>query len=647
MSAYLAPGVYLRPQRTDLPDVHIVRTDVAGFVGFTERGPLPLPLLGQPTKEWQPEELAVRLTSWDEFRAIFGGVIEHGFLPYAVRGFFENGGTTCHVVRVAALGAAREEQPAFSRWALPAAGVPPAFVTTLAESAGPGARALSFTGSVDPGAAVLVEIGSPITGLVTTHLLSEVTSGGVTLAAPLETSYPAGALVTGRIAALMVEAVTAGGWGNRLRLRLDPANASGDIEAFALRITLDPGPDREHPREEEFYRELSLRPDSPANALSIVNARSRLVRLYVPPASGGGGGFLLIERPHPAAPPIRLQGGRDGLRKVSAEDFGLAGLDTRPIGLRALEAIDQVSVLAAPDAAYEAREAPISPPIPPAPCAPPLKEPADQLPPDETAAPEGFDGARVYAEMIAQCERQHDRVAILDPPPVGVIQLRQWRDRFTSRFAAAYAPWIRVPDPLQAPGRFRIVPPSGHVAGVYARTDLSEGVHRAPANASLEGVADVHEPISAAAQEELNPYGINVLRAFPGRGVRVWGARSLAARTDVAWRFIHVRRLLSMIEESVEDSMQWAAFEPNDDGLRRTVVHAVSLFLQEIWQRGGLQGALPEQGFYVKCDETNNPPPIVDAGQLVCEVGVAPAAPMEFIVFEVRQKPEGAQIVEL
>jgi phage tail sheath protein FI len=652
MPAYLAPGVYLRPKRTDLPDVRVVRTDVAGFIGFTERGPLPLPLADEPTKEWQPEELAVRLTSWEEFRAIFGGFIPNGFLSYAVRGFFENGGTTCHVVRVAALAAAREEQPAFARWAFAAAGVTPTFATTLASAAPVRTQTIAFAGTVQPASAMLLEIGSPTTGLISTYPIRALTAAGATLVAPLSTAFPAGSLVVGREAALLVEATSAGSWGNRVRLQIEPTQSSSDVGAFSLRVTVEPGPDREHPREEEFYREVSLDPHSPAYALNLVNARSRLVRLSVPPsAATGSGSFLRLERPRPGAPPIVLRGGQDGLRQVAAEDFGLYAPEERPRGLRALEAIDQVSILCAPDLVLEPARIVTPRAIPTAPCAAPRGTESEPPVVDETAAPEGFEGQRVAAELLAQCERRHDRVAILDPPfGARVWQLLGWRAQFlspTSRFAATYAPWIRVPDPLQPSGQFRIVPPSGHVAGVYARTDLTEGVHRAPANAALEGVADVFEPISVPEQEELNPYGINVLRAFPGRGVRVWGARSLADRHDVPWRFIHVRRLLSMIEESVEDSMQWAPFEPNDDPLRRTVVHAISLFLQEIWQRGGLQGALPEQGFYVKCDETNNPQAVIDAGRLVCEVGVAPAAPMEFIVFEVRQKPDGAEIVEL
>jgi phage tail sheath protein FI len=183
---------------------------------------------------------------------------------------------------------------------------------------------------------------------------------------------------------------------------------------------------------------------------------------------------------------------------------------------------------------------------------------------------------------------------------------------------------------------------------VYARIDNQFGVHRPPANAELKFVTDVSEEISGVQQEYLNPYGINAIRAFPGRGIRIWGARSLAdTQRDRDWRFIHVRRLMSMIEESIDDSMQWAVFEPNDETLRRTLVHSLSVFLEAIWRQGGLKGAVSAEGFYVKCDETNNPQAVIDRGQLICEVGIAVAAPMEFIIFEVRQQPGGAQIVEL
>jgi phage tail sheath protein FI len=200
-----------------------------------------------------------------------------------------------------------------------------------------------------------------------------------------------------------------------------------------------------------------------------------------------------------------------------------------------------------------------------------------------------------------------------------------------------------VTDPTRSGAR-RLIPASGHVAGVYAQIDNAFGVHRPPANVALAGVEDVAEPLSARDQEELNPRGINLLRPFPGRGVRVWGARSLSDEPE--WRFIHVRRVMSMIQESVDDSTQWTVFEPNDDTLRRTLTHSLSVFLRGIWDAGGLQGAVPEEAFFVKCDDTNNPPAVVDSGQLICQVGVAIAAPMEFLVFEIRQQAAGAAIVE-
>jgi len=222
-----------------------------------------------------------------------------------------------------------------------------------------------------------------------------------------------------------------------------------------------------------------------------------------------------------------------------------------------------------------------------------------------------------------------------------------WRYEFHTRFAALYYPWLKVPDPLDVDRLARAVPPSGHVAGVYAQIDSRFGVHRPPANVALEFITDVVDEVTGLQQEELNPHDVNAIRSFRGRGIRVWGARSLAASGDNDWRFIHTRRLMSMIEESVYKSMQWAVFESNDFSLRRTLVHSLSVFLEAIWRQGGLKGALPSQGFYVKCDETNNPPALVDAGQVVCEVGIAIAAPMEFIVFEIRQNPAGATIAEL
>jgi phage tail sheath protein FI len=254
---------------------------------------------------------------------------------------------------------------------------------------------------------------------------------------------------------------------------------------------------------------------------------------------------------------------------------------------------------------------------------------------------------QVFVAMIDQCERLRDRVAIIDAPRnrSTASLITEWRNRFDSKFAALYYPWLKVPDPLRGTPAFRDLPPGGHLAGVYAQVDTAFGVHRPPANVALEGVVDVVDTVTSLEQEHLNPVSVNVLRSFPGRGIRVWGARSLD-RQDSRWRFIHARRLLSMIEESTYHSTQWAVFEPNDQNLRRTLTHSLSVFLRAIWQQGGLEGTSPDEAYFVKCDETNNPPTVVDAGQVVCQVGVAIAAPMEFLVFDLRQTPTGPLFAE-
>jgi phage tail sheath protein FI len=263
------------------------------------------------------------------------------------------------------------------------------------------------------------------------------------------------------------------------------------------------------------------------------------------------------------------------------------------------------------------------------------------------------DSLRLQRMMIDQCVRMQYRVALIDPPDyLEIGQVQTWpQDNGlvstpSARFAAIYYPWLMAPDALALDGPTRNVPPSGYVAGAYAQTDLTYGVQRPPANVELQFVVDVEQPISDLQQEGLNLNNINAIRALPGRGIRVWGARSLAAQGDDEWRFIHVRRLMSAIEETVERSSRWAVFQNNTATLRNSLTHSLNVLLQGIWARGGLQGSKPSGAFYVKCDATNNPQSVIDQGQLICEIGIAIAAPMEFLVFEIRQDASGAQILE-
>ncbi|MFE7426118.1 MULTISPECIES: phage tail sheath family protein [unclassified Streptomyces] len=248
----------------------------------------------------------------------------------------------------------------------------------------------------------------------------------------------------------------------------------------------------------------------------------------------------------------------------------------------------------------------------------------------------------VQQGIITHCELMGDRVAILDPPPgLSPQQIRAWRtDRanFDSKYATLYYPWIRVAD--ASSGRARLVPPSGHIAGVWARNDESRGVHKAPANEVVRGAVALQTQLTKGEHDQLNPIGLNCIRSFPGRGIRIWGARTLAS--DPAWRYLNVRRLFNYLEESILAGTQWVVFEPNDDALWARIRRTVSAFLVNEWRKGALFGLTPEEAFYVKCDRETNPPESIDAGQVVCEIGVAPVKPAEFVVFRLSQLSEGS-----
>jgi uncharacterized protein len=654
MPVYATPGVYLQPQPAPGTDHRLVRTDIAGFVGFAERGPLPQP-------DATPDEAvkaAVRLTSWAEFLATFGGFVPYSYLAYAVRAFFENGGTTCYVIRVTGLGPGTGF-PAPREASYPLPGSYQYFAGLLGETAKAGDSILQISDNsvasvnrVQTGD--LIEIESD--GVSETSLVIARTNDAITLAQPLAAAHPKGTILAKYAPALVVTAISPGSWGNRLKLNVTPLTTGETVEEFALRITLVPGPDPTAPVEEEYYSHLSLL-EGPFFALDHVNNFSNLIRLSYPtqlsdirPLLAGTGPLAMVQTPLNIvpSPSVLLQGGEDGLAGLTMDDFIGGPDDLR--GLRILQEIDEVAILCAPDAVY-GPEAALPTPVPPPadPCASPPESP--QSPPleqtDNVIVP-ALDPVLIYRAMIDQCERLRDRVAILDYPKgkKNPTDLRNWKNHFATRFGAIYYPWLKVSDPLGLEGPSRLVPATGHVAGSYSNIDNQFSVARPPANIQLAFVNDVADDVTDIAQQSLNPYGINAIRSFPGRGIRVWGARSLAGLNDSDWQFIHVRRLMSMIEKSIAVSTRWAVFESNDFSLRRTIAHSLTVFLTAIWRTGGLQGAQPSQGFYVKCDETNNPPAVVDAGQLICEVGIAVAAPMEFIVFEIHQDPAGSSVSE-
>ena len=255
------------------------------------------------------------------------------------------------------------------------------------------------------------------------------------------------------------------------------------------------------------------------------------------------------------------------------------------------------------------------------------------------AAP-GQTSPAVQDALLSHCETRKDRFAILDSPETitgGVDKLPKPRD---SKYGAYYFPWIQVYDPDK--GNI-FVPPSGHIAGVYSRTDSERGVHKAPANEIVRGALGLKYNVSKGEQDLLNPKGINAIRFLNG-GIRIWGARTLSS--DPSWRYINVRRLFIMVESSIERATQWVVFEPNDHRLWKRVQRTISSFLTLLWRNGALMGTSPEQAFYVKCDDETNPPEVIDAGQLVVEIGLAPSKPAEFVIFRIGQMASGGGVEE-
>src|SRR5579875_317772 len=252
----------------------------------------------------------------------------------------------------------------------------------------------------------------------------------------------------------------------------------------------------------------------------------------------------------------------------------------------------------------------------------------------------------VQTTLITHCESHGNRVAILDAPPgMTPQQVKEWRSdvaMYDSAFAALYYPWIKVENPLATNGADAeiLVPPSGHIAGVWARVDETRGVWKAPANETIAGCLDVEYPVTKAEQSLLNPVGINCVRPFGTRGIRIWGGRTLSSDTD--WRYINVRRLFNMVETTILDGTQWAVFEPNDVKLWEGVKRTLNAFLTGLWRDGALFGASADQAFYVKCDEETNPPESIDQGKLVVEVGIAPVKPAEFVIFRISQQKQTA-----
>jgi phage tail sheath protein FI len=398
-----------------------------------------------------------------------------------------------------------------------------------------------------------------------------------------------------------VSALEAGPAGNEISVEVQPSSETSD---GSFKLVVNRGG-----RAVETFDNVTTGKGK-TNVVTVVKAQSKHIAIEEV------GSVSAVDR-MPASGTISLAGGGTSVPvRVTPDDY--VGNSADRTGFAGLEAIDEITMLSVPDLMAVYQQGIID-----------------------------LEGVQaVQLAMIAHAELMGDRVAVLDAPPdLNAQQVKEWRvDKagYDSKYATLYWPWVKVFDPLS--GQAIHVPPSGHIAGIWARNDDTRGVHKAPANEVIRGAISLELNITKSEHDQLNPSGINCIRSFPGRGIRVWGARTLSS--DPAWRYLNVRRLFNFVEESIFEGTQWVVFEPNDIRLWGRVKRTINAFLMRVWRDGALFGATPDEAFFVKCDAENNPPEVRDAGQLVVDIGIAPVKPAEFVVFRIAQFSGGATVEE-
>ncbi len=609
MPEYLAPGVYVEEVSFRSKSIEGVPTSTTGFAGMTRYGPVQYP--GGP-KTTEPR----LVTSYTEFESVYGGLsVLHAptvaderlsYVAHAARAFFMNGGTRLYISRV------------FSP-----SGVAPA---------------------LDYGVASLPIAVSGTSATWTARWPGEMGKAWVTVEAVrskkanyADSDYGGAQQVNGARQGSIVEVITGGTppsgnapltLANLAQISIDPNDgrqifnrggatflpaATDVIQNVTLRVTVTTDEQRS-----TVYDALEADPATKryiAKILQADNPEDENAVVYLawdPTAATGNDVAANLMVTLQANSGRRLADGHDGVVATAAD---LAGQDADPddptvkaTGLAALGEVDDIAIVALPDSGA-----------------------LDDL--DESHA--------AVDALVTHCETLRYRIGVVDPPPgSSMTQIRNFRGQFDSEYAALYHPWIEILDPTErpqqgAPPRRLILPPSGFVTGIYARSDISRGVYKAPANEVVRGLTKFEININKPRQDVLNPEGINALRFFEGRGNRVWGARTMSS--DPEWKYVNVRRLFIYLEHSIDKGTQWAVFEPNNERLWANIRSTIEDFLLVQWKAGALMGSKPEEAFFVRCDRTTMTQNDLDNGRLICLIGVAPTYPAEFVIFRIGQ----------
>jgi phage tail sheath protein FI len=622
MPEYLAPGVYVEEVSFRSKSIEGVSTSTTGFAGLTRYGPVQYP--GGP-RTTEPR----LITSFTEFERVYGGLESlrvgaaaederYGYLAHAARAFFANGGKRLYVSRVftprgvsphvdADYGVARRSVTVGGTSAVWKARWPGFAGEVLVETRVARSKNVAFT---HPTPGFGIQARRAKAGAVVEIIVNP----------PPGTALPSGnaPLVPATLA--VVDGVANGQQSfKRGGVDVPPLTANDVIQLVELQVVVTSGDERvdvynelgADPRQKRYVGKI-LQRDDPEDENSIAWLD------WTPTAAEGAAELMAALQ---ANPNPRLINGHDGLLAQPSGADGLEGreadpdnADVKATGLEALGELDDIAIVALPDMGTYGDK-------------------------DLSAAAAGV--------LIGHAERLRYRIAVLDAPEGSSMnEVREFRGRFDSKYAALYHPWVEIFDPNErptqgAPPRRLMLPPSGFVTGIYARSDIERGVHKAPANEVVRGLTRFEANINKARQDVLNPEGVNCLRFFEGRGSRVWGARTISS--DPEWKYVNVRRLFIYIEHSIDKGTQWAVFEPNNRRLWDNIRHTVEDFLLVLWRDGALLGDKPEDAYFVRCDRTTMTQNDLDNGRLICLVGVAVIKPAEFVIFRIGQKTADAR----
>jgi phage tail sheath protein FI len=578
MAEYLSPGVYVEEFDSGAKPMEGVGTSTAGFIGLAEKGPV--------------EGVPQLVTNFADFKRIYGGYLsenefgEYRYLAYAVESFFINGGSRCFVSRVAPADAKASVGYAPSE--------DDAVIKISAKN--PGIWGDSIKVTITPASKAKTQILEVITTANETQY--RVKNGAGFNPGDVVVYTDKSTTVYNRLVKNQDNIIT---FTEEFSEDVVDTNLVPSKTISTCEFDLE----AKYGDAVEVFENLSFN-ISAANHISKKTAKSALITVEYVGAEDEEivDPFSTIAGEDDAkVVTVNLANGSNGaVSSITAAEF--IGVDNgagKRTGIQSFLDNDVVSIIAVP----------------------------------------GVTDANVQLSLVAHCENLASRFAVLDIPRDAktVNDIIEHRNLFDSTYAALYHPWLEVFDPLDK--KTIAIPPSGAVIGIYARSDNTRGVHKAPANEVVRACTGLDCQFNKGEQDILNPKGVNLIRSFPGQGIRVWGARTVSS--DGSWKYVNVRRLFIFIEESIKANTNWAVFEPNDEVLWVRVQRTISIFLNNLWRNGSLAGSTPEEAFFVSIGRNTMTQDDIDNGRLICIIGVAPVKPAEFVIFRITQKTAVAE----